>query len=897
MAQVVETPEIASVADGSTASFPIPFTFIESAEVKVSVLAADGTRTDQVEDVDYVVSGANVVFLAGHVPAAGSRVERVRRTPAAQPEAFGDDASFRPQANEDAFDRLTRQVQEVRSGVDRALLARVGETGVAMAPLALRGGTLWVWSDDGLSLRTDRTLTAFDADVAQAAADRVQTGLDRAQTGADRDQTGEDVAAAAEQRAAAEAAAARSQQFANDAAVQGGFNVPIYASVASLDGSAVTAGVNDVEVRFYNPTAGHVSTWLGGHRRGRISKADLDVFIAAGLSPLAWGRSDDFEMPGGGEPDEANGGYWLIADPVIRPSMLGAACSYGTDDTEVIQAAVDTAVALGRRFELDQVHRVNGAVTLPGWFRLEGARGRSTIYCPSNEGVPVFEWPAGQFGGARNLYLTGAGQTLWTQPDPGDLSADSWSPVDRIGLKGGVLSPLAGTNRLVLDNIHIAGMETAIDWIGWVGDWKGVLVTYCGLALRGDNLNGHRLNIQIESCRKPVELTRSAGLDMGGFMVEGFQWEAGNFDGCWAMDFSGAYFEAISGHPIPCPYLVFGETTECGAIKFGPVTVAAYLAENVPAFVFDKVTGLDLSEVRSSVQYQRRLFKTTANTKNVRWGPISASSGPTDNSSGWLTDGAAGPGLDYNYIPNPSFALWPPRGYDALVLGNAAISEETTVVRKGGRALRLTAAAGTFNHIEFRVSDQALVEKLRGKTIRLGAWVHTPRIAAFANDDTRPLRPGPMLLAWNGTSGTLSHTKNNRVTAADAPEFSFWWNEMVVPNDAIRLHAVLYLNQSSTAAEGDEYVVIDEVSLVEACCPLWKQMEGLYQQHPSIAQAQLGRMLMKGTTAPTGANQTYQPMDEWRHTAPAASTSPGGVCVTVGTAGAAVWKSLPALGA
>lgn len=165
MAQVVETPEIASVADGVVASFAIPFTFTDAAEVQVWVVAADGSRSAQQADVDYVVSGANVVFLAGHIPAADSRVERLRRTPAAQPEAFGDDAAFRPQANEQTFDKAVRLIQEERARGDRAIRMPIGETGVILPPDALRDGKLPVFEDGGVGfLDTPERLVAIDAD-------------------------------------------------------------------------------------------------------------------------------------------------------------------------------------------------------------------------------------------------------------------------------------------------------------------------------------------------------------------------------------------------------------------------------------------------------------------------------------------------------------------------------------------------------------------------------------------------------------------------------------------------------------------------------------------------------------------------------------------------------------
>jgi len=149
MAQVPETPEQASVADGATASFPISFTFEAAEEVRVAVVTAAGVRTDQTLDVDYVISGANVVFLSGHFPPSGARVERRRQTAVEQPVPFGDDATFRPTANEAGFDVLTRMVQEDRARGDRGLSVPIGETGTVLAPASVRASALPVWDAAG----------------------------------------------------------------------------------------------------------------------------------------------------------------------------------------------------------------------------------------------------------------------------------------------------------------------------------------------------------------------------------------------------------------------------------------------------------------------------------------------------------------------------------------------------------------------------------------------------------------------------------------------------------------------------------------------------------------------------------------------------------------------------
>lgn len=159
MAVNVETPESLSDGDGATASFATGFTFKDAADVVVHVRGADGVLAAKVNGVDYDLSGsastwptagANVVFRAGRIPASGTTVLRRRVTAAAQAVPFGDQAAFRPTLNEQAFDRLTRQLQEERAKAARALSVPVGETGFELPSEAARDGKLLV--PDGAAL-------------------------------------------------------------------------------------------------------------------------------------------------------------------------------------------------------------------------------------------------------------------------------------------------------------------------------------------------------------------------------------------------------------------------------------------------------------------------------------------------------------------------------------------------------------------------------------------------------------------------------------------------------------------------------------------------------------------------------------------------------------------------
>lgn len=159
MAVEIETPESLSDGDGVTASFPTGFTFTLDAEVRVFVRGDDGVAVPQELGVDFDLSagdwpsnGADVVFKPGAIPAVGTKVGRRRVTRAAQEIGFGDQAAFRPGANEEAFDRLTRALQDERAKSNRALAVPIGEAGVELPPQAVRDGKLLAPVGDGLAV-------------------------------------------------------------------------------------------------------------------------------------------------------------------------------------------------------------------------------------------------------------------------------------------------------------------------------------------------------------------------------------------------------------------------------------------------------------------------------------------------------------------------------------------------------------------------------------------------------------------------------------------------------------------------------------------------------------------------------------------------------------------------
>lgn len=145
-----------------------------------------------------------------------------------------------------------------------------------------------------------------------------------------------------------ETAAARdlAQQYASDAAVVSGVNVPIYASVASAAGATIVAGVKVIRTQAYAPVYITPGTLRGAAEYIRVSKAAID---SAGYPALAYFRSTDRFMPDG-TTDSTNGGYWLINEQRLSPAMFGAVLDGTADDTAAAQACADMCIRTGREF-------------------------------------------------------------------------------------------------------------------------------------------------------------------------------------------------------------------------------------------------------------------------------------------------------------------------------------------------------------------------------------------------------------------------------------------------------------------------------------------------------------------------------------------------------------------
>ncbi|MBZ9979205.1 hypothetical protein [Mesorhizobium sp. BR-1-1-10] len=120
--------------------------------------------------------------------------------------------------------------------------------------------------------------------------------------------------------AEAERARDLAQQYAADAAMVSGVNVPIYVSVATAAGATIAAGVKAIRTQFYAPVFNTPATLVGGANYARMS---LAAITAGGYPALAYFRSTDRFMPDG-TVDTGSGGYWVLRESVASATMLGA---------------------------------------------------------------------------------------------------------------------------------------------------------------------------------------------------------------------------------------------------------------------------------------------------------------------------------------------------------------------------------------------------------------------------------------------------------------------------------------------------------------------------------------------------------------------------------------------
>lgn len=591
----------------------------------------------------------------------------------------------------------------------------------------------------------------------------------------------------------------------------------------------------------------------------------------------------------------SSAGAWVrVHDGVtIRAAWFGLGSSEAVDSSPAIQAAQAAATtwflpAYGVVELPAGRFLVNTSIPIANYTHIRGAGRQATILIPGmTDGTGVFA----ATGTASRVQIEGLHVFgTWTSGFPawraGTGTAKNCIGIDLSGGGG------AKVTKVTMRDVWVQGCTTGIHLDGWISHLDGVYIAYCELGFKGDNLNAVDLGgLMTEWNRKPFEITNSYGLTIGHLLSEDdiANMVAATIDSSKVINIATSYYERTNATYVHTePHLIVGGTTECIDLEMHVTAVgAAY--QDVPLIKLDRVRS---GRVRGYIGHGSNVgVETTTNTKGVDI--------YLERDSGWLQhDASLGIGPVVNYFPNPRFEVWL-RGWSNVVPTNATISKETTLVRRGLNALKVAATVSTtFNNVTIQIPT-AVVTALRGRTIRMGAWVYVPNIAEYQNNDGSGLMPGgaypgPLLQSYNGSVAVNSSTKNN---ATARGQWNYVTAQVAVQADATIVSAIIYASQSSNAATGNEYLVIDEITLVDASVPIERQMRGDYTDSALLPSFYGGRVELYADATPTDTDQIYEVGDKiWKLT-PAGSASPGWICTTGGAGGTAVWNAMANLAA
>lgn len=568
-------------------------------------------------------------------------------------------------------------------------------------------------------------------------------------------------------------------------------------------------------------------------------------------------------------------GYWAAQDRAIV-----CATWFGKDG-----AAITAAIALAQSSMPCKavrvpcgVYSVAATINIPDGMLLFGDGLEATILVPTmTDGSPCIKVAAGaSFWGVQDLAIVHELNTT-------NFVAGTTSPLNCIGIDA--FQPAANYHtHYHMDNVRVHGVATGIKLRGFIGTLTNVHARYCGLGFSGALLNAVSANLRFEHCRQSFAISESSGLHFDNLLDEGVLTGAiaSTLDNVDGVTFTSPYWESGTTYPRSEPFAVFGGTTEVTGVRIlgARISGAEGMDWGVAPLKIDRCRGFYI-DGSVEVGAQFRSLETTSNSRGLENYLIS-------HGTGALQDNSKNVGPVVNFFPNPHFDAWF-RGWSNVVHGNVTVARETSIRRRGENALRINAAAGAnFNYCGFLVDGEP-VTALRGKTVRAGVWVWVPDIVEYDEEQGHPSKPSITLSSYNGSATVISATANHH-TAKGA------WNYLVaevsMQSDATRFDVNVYANQQSTNATGNEYLIIDEITVVEATCSEERQMNGDFRDSLALPGFVQGRMVYFAASVPTDAQQTYGVGDQvWRPDA-AASASPGWVCTTAGAGGSAVFKAM-----
>lgn len=463
-----------------------------------------------------------------------------------------------------------------------------------------------------------------------------------------------------------------------------------------------------------------------------------------------------------------------------------------------------------------------------------------------------------------NVFISGAVDTV-------SFTSGATDAQNVIGLEAwSISSPFV--TRFKVSEVRIKGCAKGARIGGFSGDIYGLRTDYCDLGFEGTLLNDTFLNLRTEACRQDYVITDSDGLNIARLSQQGSVADEipATIDDVRGLTMSAPYWESAAGFGRTTPFLVVGGVTECTSVSVTGALISASsgFADGVWPIVLDRVNGRRF-EGQVADGTQGLGVQTTSNTKNITVMLTPSSSFNRDDSG--IMDASI------NYFPNSQFEAGL-KGWSALAAIRSTISLDTTSVRRGRYAVKVTCSAGqSQNHAQFSLPS-TVVTALRGKTVRVLVTLSVP--------------PGQTLPA------NAFIDSNNGVTTVSSPDLSgkikagtttFASGEVTIQPDATSIAVRAYANNSGTNAVGTEYVLVQSISIVESKVDLERQIKGEYRDSDILPKFVDSRIHYYDSASPADADMSYSLGDVVWTASPSLGAPAYRVCTTAGVGGTAVF--------
>jgi len=157
------TNKVSYSGNGTTTTFPYTFKIFNDSDLLVILRDTNGTETTQVLNTDYTVSGAgddsggNVEMVTA--PATGETLVIVRSLDFLQETDYPPNDPFPAEAHEDALDKLTMMVQQIKEITDRSFTYPISYSGGASQEMPEpQADAVIGWKSDGSGLENKTSI-------------------------------------------------------------------------------------------------------------------------------------------------------------------------------------------------------------------------------------------------------------------------------------------------------------------------------------------------------------------------------------------------------------------------------------------------------------------------------------------------------------------------------------------------------------------------------------------------------------------------------------------------------------------------------------------------------------------------------------------------------------------